>query len=121
MVEVPVTKVLVPSLLSNVPSPTVSELPLRPDTTPETRSKPPPCTLLPASTCVAANDTDEFVVEVVAVLLVVVGVEPLAHTVMPFVVLGVEPSEQILTLTLLVGADPLAQVVTPLFVVGVEL
>src|ERR1700687_1860624 len=106
MVEVPETKVFVPLLLSSVPSSIVSVSPWRPDTMPDTRSKPPPCTLLPASTCVAANDTVGALVVVLVVLTVVVGVDPLAQVLMPLVVVGVEPSEHVVTLPVPVGADP---------------
>ena len=58
-------KVLVPPLLSSVPSSTVSVLPLRPETIPDRRSKPEPWTLLPANTWVAVKDTADELSEFV--------------------------------------------------------
>ena len=75
---VPPRKVSVPSLSTSVPSSMVSVSPLRAETIPETRSEPPPCTLLPANTCAAVKVTvvvvTEVVVSVVSVGVVSVGV-----------------------------------------------
>jgi len=71
-------------------------VPLRADTTPDTRSRPDPCTLLPASTCDAVNDTVEVVLETsvvpvsgVVVLVVVVPVSVVAGVVVATAVLVV--------------------------------
>jgi hypothetical protein len=52
----------------------VSVLPLRADTTPDTRSNPEPCTLLPANTWVAVNVRPATVVVVLVVPVVPVVV-----------------------------------------------
>ncbi len=96
MMLVPGMKVLLPSLAIKVPSSMASVLPLRADTTPDTRSSPDPCTLLPANTCDAVNDTVEVVlatsvvpVSGVVVLVVVVPVSVVAGVVVATAVLVV--------------------------------
>src|SRR3984957_589981 len=73
--------------------------PLRPVTTPDTRSKPSPCTLLPARTWLAEKLTlvavRPFVSEASSVD--VVSVAPSVHSITPFTSVGVEPSEHVCT------------------------
>src|SRR5271165_1963531 len=93
MFDVPWMNVLVPSLEISVPSSIAKVLPLRLATTPEMRSRPDPCTLLPASTSVAENETSVAAVEEL-VPDVVIGAAPLAQVLTPLTRVGVEPSAQ---------------------------
>src|SRR5208337_1684606 len=90
-------------------------LSLRLVTIPEMRSYPPPWTLLPASTSVAANETLVPVplVPKFEAFVVVVGVEPLAHVVTPLVVVGVEPSEHVNVVPLVVAVLLVEEVSVP--------
>ncbi len=73
-VVVPPRKVSRPAALTNVASSTASVSPLRAATIPDTRSKPEPCTLLPAKTWLAMNDTVVGVAALWAPVTVVVVV-----------------------------------------------
>src|ERR1700683_4564631 len=107
-------KLLVPSLLSSVPSSTVSVLPLRAETMPAMRSNPDPCTLLPASTWVAANDTlVDPVVETAVSSSLVGGVEPSARVSTPLVVVGVEPSAHVVVVVPFVPSESVDVVSVP--------
>src|SRR5579862_5985535 len=118
-------RLLVPSLDSSVPSSIVRVSPLRPVTTPVTRSNPEPCTLEPASTCVAENETLVVIVPVVEPEFPVVSrMEPSVHVSTPFTVWGVVPSEQVsvvpvVLLDWVMRVDPSRQLSTPFTVCGV--